>query len=204
MTFELGIPEISVGVLLIGAVQFLLTLWVSERVKAALQKDNAVFLERLRWEQKAREQSEGVAEYMAVARDLTASSPGDDYRRANRLAWELAMWLPADVYKALGRALRSPNSADNPLSVVVAVREVLLGDALGSLTQDDILHHAPGIGQRQGGQQLSQLGSRPPSGGHPGHPPERRTEGSGQPGGGAGGSRAVSGSGALEDQDGAG
>jgi len=87
---------------------------------------------------------------MAIARDLKQRGPPEDYREANRLAWELAMWLPADVYRAMGQALANPDSENNPLSVVIEVRKVLLGDDSGNLTQDDIIHHAPGIGEKRG------------------------------------------------------
>ena len=150
MTFQLGLPEISIGVVLLGALQFLLTLWISGRFKATLQKENAVFLEKLRWGFKVREQAANVADYMAIARELKGSSSDEDYRIANNLAWELAMWLPADVYKTLGRALSKPDEKNNPLSVVIDVRKVLLGDEVGDLTKDDIIHHAPGIGKKIG------------------------------------------------------
>jgi hypothetical protein len=147
MTFTLGLKEIGIGVILLGALQFLLQLWISERLKAWLQKENSVFLENLRWEMKIREQARGVAEYMAIARDLKESESPENFRKVNQLAWELAMWLPEDIYRAMGRALTKPNEKDNPLSVVVAVRKVLLGDSSGNLTQNDIIQHAPGIGR---------------------------------------------------------
>jgi hypothetical protein len=56
MTFELGLPEISLGVILLGVIQFLATLWFSERLKAELQKENAVFAETIKWDLKVREQ----------------------------------------------------------------------------------------------------------------------------------------------------
>jgi hypothetical protein len=143
MTFILGLKEIAIGVIALGALQFLL----QELLKTSLQKKNDVFLEKLRWEMKIREQARGVAEYMAIARDLKESESPDNFRKVNQLAWELAMWLPEDIYRAMGRALTKPNDVDNPLAVVVAVRKVLLGDSSGNLTQNDILQHAPGIGR---------------------------------------------------------
>jgi len=143
MTFILGLKEIAIGVIALGALQFLL----QELLKTSLQKKNDVFLEKLRWEMKIREQARGVAEYMAIARDLKESESPDNFRKVNQLAWELAMWLPEDIYRAMGRALTKPNDVDNPLAVVVAVRKVLLGDSSGNLTQNDIILHAPGIGR---------------------------------------------------------
>ena len=57
------------------------------------------------------------------------------------------LWLPEDIYRAMGRALIKPNEVDNPLAIVVAVRKILLSDTSGNLTQEDIIRHAPGIGR---------------------------------------------------------
>jgi len=102
-------------------------------------------------ELKAKERAERVAEYMAIARDLKETSSEDSFSKANRLSWELAMWLPADVYRSMGKALSKPDEETNPLSVAILVRKVLLGANCGDLTQDDIIHHAPGIGREAKG-----------------------------------------------------
>lgn len=122
-----------------------------ESIKASFQKENTIFFEKLRWELKVREQAERVAEYMAIARDLKASDTSEEYRRTNRLNWELAMWLPEDLYKAMMDAIAKPSDEYNPLSVVVAIRKYLLGDAAGELSQDNIGHHGPGIGRNKSG-----------------------------------------------------
>jgi len=118
-------------------------------LKEFFKKQNDKFLENIRSDSKVREQAACVAEYMAIARDLKDTDPQDAYRRANQLAWELAIWLPEDVYKAMGKALITPDSNINPLSVVIEVRKILLGKKAGSLTQNDVLHHGPGISKLQ-------------------------------------------------------
>jgi len=148
MIFTLGLPEICVGALVLAALQFLAALLISERLKASLQKENAVFLEGLKWDLKVREQAARVAEYMAIARDLKPTDSTEEYRKINRLSWELAMWLPEDIYRAMTRAITAPDKVTNPLSVAIEVRRLLLGKACGNLTQDDIAHHAPGIGKK--------------------------------------------------------
>lgn len=79
MSYQIELPEITVGVLLLGALQYLVTLWLSNKFKAALQKENSEFLEKLKWEFKTREQAQKVAEYMALARSLKEDSSNDDY-----------------------------------------------------------------------------------------------------------------------------
>jgi hypothetical protein len=45
MLYQIELPEIGLGVLLLGALQYLVTLWISNRFKASLQKENSEFLE---------------------------------------------------------------------------------------------------------------------------------------------------------------
>jgi hypothetical protein len=145
---EIGLPAISLGVVVFVAIQFLLSLWIGERLKTSLQKENMVFLEKIRWELKVREQAERVAEYLAIASDLKETDPPEKYQRVNRLNWELAMWLPENLYKAMVDAIIKPNKENNTLSVVVGIRKYLLGDIAGQLSQDNIGCHGPGIGKK--------------------------------------------------------
>lgn len=147
MTFEIGLPEVSAGVILIAALQYLASLLISERLKTSLQKEHSQFLENLKWDLKVREQAVRVAEYLALARNLKEDSPDTDYRKANQLSWELAMWLPEDIYKEMVSSIVSPNEKTNELTTVVPVRKLLLQKEAGNLTSENIAHHAPGIGK---------------------------------------------------------
>jgi len=144
---QLGWTEVWVAVLLLAVVQFLIGLWIKARLEGSIKHSYDRKLEEFRYELKVREQAAKVAEYMELARHLREDSPPEDYRIANRLAWELAMWLPSDVYKRMAEGLVRPNESNNPLVVVVAVRKLLLGDKAGDLTMDNIISHAPGIGK---------------------------------------------------------
>ncbi|GIX54215.1 hypothetical protein ACU6VJ_09610 [Sphaerotilus sulfidivorans] len=146
MTIEIGLPEVSLGVLLLAGLQYLASLWVAERLKTSLQKEHSQFLEGLKWELKVREQAVRVAEYLALARNLKEESPCSDYRKANQLSWELAMWLPDSIYKEMVSAIAAPNERTNELSIVVSVRKLLLQKEAGNLKPENIAHHAPGIG----------------------------------------------------------
>jgi len=148
MTFTLGLPEISLGVVLFGVLQYLASLLISEKLKTSLQKEHSTFIENLKWEVKVREQAVRVAEYLALARSLKEDSPDSEYRKANQLSWELAMWLPDDIYKEMAHAISGPNANINELTTVVAVRSLLLKEKAGKLTSENIAHHAPGIGKK--------------------------------------------------------
>lgn len=123
--------------------------WIVERVKLSLQNEHSEFAEELQWESKARERAEKVAEYLSLARNLKENSKEEDYIKANKLSWELAMWLPDDIYKEMVKAIADPNKDTNELSVVISVRKLLLKDKAGNLNQDNVAHHAPGIGKKQ-------------------------------------------------------
>ena len=147
MTLEIGLPEVSAGVVLFAALQYLASLWISERLKTSLQKEHSQFLENLKWDIKVREQAVRVAEYLALARNLKEGSPDTDYRKANQLSWELAMWLPEDIYKEMVSSITTPNEKTNELTTVVSVRKLLLQKEAGNLAPENIAHHAPGIGK---------------------------------------------------------
>lgn len=123
--------------------------WIKERIKLEIQKIHSEFVEELKWESKTREKAEKVAEYLSFVRNLEENSDKNDYIKANRMSWELAMWLPEEIYKEVVRAIINPNADTNELSVVISVRQLLLGDQSGNLNQNDVAHHAPGIGKKQ-------------------------------------------------------
>ena len=147
--------EVIIGVLssisttiLIVILAFLARNLFIERLKLALQKEHSKFLDELQWNRKVQEQAARVAEYLALARRLKEDSPEIDYERANQLSWELAMWLPEQIYKQMTLAIATPGPDVNALTVSIAVRKLLLGDKAGNLEPDNIAHHAPGIGKK--------------------------------------------------------
>ncbi len=56
------------------------------------------------------------------------------------------MWLPEDIYNEAVKAIVAPSKNVNELSVVISVRKLLLKNKAGKLSQDNVAHHAPGIG----------------------------------------------------------
>lgn len=130
----------------IGVIQFFLAIWTKARLEASIKSEYDRLLEDYRFEQRAKEQAAKAAEYIALARDLKTTATAADYRRANQLAWELALWLPDDLYRKLARALTSPQSKENNiLGVLVEIRKLLLKTP-GTLNDDEVLHHAPNFG----------------------------------------------------------
>lgn len=140
--------EISIITVLLGILQFLFSSWIKSRLENSIKHEYDKFLEEYKYEIKVREQAARVSEYLALARRLKEESAEADYERANQLSWELAMWLPSDIYKSMVKAISSPSEDTNELTVIIDVRELLLKDKAGDLKADDISHHAPGIGKK--------------------------------------------------------
>lgn len=149
IVIQLGWTEAAIAVLLLAVLQFLMSLWVKSRLEGSIKHEYDRRLEEFRFEMRGREQAPKVAEYMEFANHLREDSPPADYQRANSLAWELAMWLPSDVYKLMANSLVHPTEQNNPLEVVVAVRKLLLREKAGDLTAENIINHAPGIGRQR-------------------------------------------------------
>ncbi|MFN4028567.1 MAG: hypothetical protein ACK4LR_01035 [Acidovorax temperans] len=133
----------------LAIVQFLLSLWIAERLKSQLQLENAKVLEAMKWEVRVREQAAKVAEYMSATANLAETDPPERYAQLNRLSWELALWLPSDVYRSMGQALTHRTETENELTVIMQVRKHLLGDQAGDLSSEEIVVHSPGIGKHR-------------------------------------------------------
>lgn len=79
-----------------------------------------------------------IAEYVALASSLTPASPADHYIAANRLLFQLAMTLPAGLF----RVVRSAALSGDPEAIfeaMIAVRATI--GTLGNLEVDDAVLH---------------------------------------------------------------
>lgn len=132
---------------LVAALQWLAGLVIAERLKTALKKEGDAALEALKWDLKVREQAAKMAEYLSLASSLKENDSAEDFRKANRLAWESAMWLPEEIYRDLRTAFQAPTDEVNHFTIVIKVRQLLLGNKAGSLTSEDVVVHGPGIGR---------------------------------------------------------
>ena len=84
-------------------------------------------------EQAVDERAEKITKYLALARSLRTDSSESDYRLANSLAWELALWMPTDFYRLMGQALCKPALFND---FIIAVRRGELKGQAGDLAQD--------------------------------------------------------------------
>ncbi len=139
MKLEITIKYAAVIVLAFSVVQFLLSIWVKSQIENAIEMKYARLLEDYRYTLRAKERAEIVAEYLALYTHESTS-----YQRLNQLSMELALWLPADLYKRLAKAMQKFSAGDhegeNIITVLMDIRSFLLGDT-GGLTDEDIIVH---------------------------------------------------------------
>jgi hypothetical protein len=89
--------------------------------------------------------AEKVSQYLVLAGTLDKNAPLEDYDRANELSLELAMLLPASLYRQMVEAASAPSARVNAATVAIALRVELLGYPAGDLDAASIAQHAPGV-----------------------------------------------------------
>ena len=89
-----------------------------------------------------------VAQYLVIASTLDKSSAPEDYDHANELSLELAMLLPATIYRAMVQAAAQPDGKVNQASVAMMVRRELFAPAEDELQPEHIAIHVPGASPR--------------------------------------------------------
>ena len=90
---------------------------------------------------------EKVAQYLVLAGALDKSSPLEDYERANELSLELAMLLPAAVYRSVVEAAAHPSERLNPATVALMVRQALF-TVEGEEQPVMLAVHVPGLSDK--------------------------------------------------------
>lgn len=88
--------------------------------------------------------AEMVAQYLVLAGTLDKTSPHEDFDRANELSLELAMLLPAGIYRSMAEAAAQPGPRTNPATVALLMRKELLGIEEGDLQAAQVAFHVPG------------------------------------------------------------
>ena len=136
----------------IAILQALAFWWIKVRLQASIKAEYDRLIEEYKFEIKAREQAAKVAEYLAIVKTQDLKTPngrkyGLDYQRANRLAWEVALWLPEEQYRDMAHSLVAAKGSKDILQVIVDIRKVILKDKSGNLLSKDILIHAPTNGK---------------------------------------------------------
>lgn len=130
----IGLNFVLIGAVLAGAFKIFGTAIIDKAVQHRLDKS----LEDYRWRQNSREQSVKIAEYMSLRFSMSDSSSDEYFNRANQLAWELFLWLPADVWREL---MKAQKPGGNYTDALIRAREYLLQEEKSSLGPDDMVRH---------------------------------------------------------------
>ena len=94
MQFIADTARVFIDLFGIVVIQFLAAMWIKARLESSIKLENDRLAEEYKYEIRAKEQAAKIAEYFSYYFRLKADSSESDYRTANKLAWELALWLP--------------------------------------------------------------------------------------------------------------
>ena len=132
----LTLPDFASIALLWAALQFLASKWLEKRLESSIRHEYDRKLEEFRSDIRRREQAARVAKLLA----LRFRQPPISAAEFNELAWELSLWLPADLVRELTRCLCGAEGAKNPKEILIAVRKHILGKDDDGLLAEQIVH----------------------------------------------------------------
>lgn len=130
--------DLSIIICVVAAVQWMVSKWFEARLVQSIKHEYDKRMEELRFETRKREQAARVSELLA-----SEFSADPETERFNRLAWELSLWLPADIVRELTRYLCKDDTAKHPKEILIAIRRLLHGDK-DMLEPEMIVHRATG------------------------------------------------------------
>ncbi len=141
-----GLGILIIGfVLACGIIKIFLDSYISGSVNHALNKK----LEEYKFENERKMLAVQAAEYLFLAVTLTESDSKELYQKVNKMGWELALLLPAEIYRKIVLAIASKDysAVKECYQSLLEVRKLILKDQAGDLSVDDIALHLPGIGR---------------------------------------------------------
>jgi hypothetical protein len=141
-------PAMAVLVLILStAAPFLASQWVENSMRTHYEKQ----LEDYRQQIETRNRAALIAEYVSMwyvsgqINDVNSMEKIEFYQRINKISFELALFLPAEIYRELGPALVKQPDAKTAGDILIDVRRHLL--VPGDLTADNIIYHWPKLKQ---------------------------------------------------------
>jgi hypothetical protein len=101
---NLTLPDLLSVAGFVSIIQVLASKWLESRLTQSIKHEYDRKLEEYRFEMRRRDQAARVAKLLALS-----YQPGLPAHEFNELAWELSVWLPADIVREL-----SPTSRIRP------------------------------------------------------------------------------------------
>lgn len=118
-----------------GLILWLVSKWLEARLQASIKHEYDKKLEDYRNSTRTREQAARVVDLLAYVHYTTNPDP----EKFNRMAWELSLWLPADLVWELTQMLCGASKKD-PKEFIVIVRRILLQNPNDKLEPGQIVH----------------------------------------------------------------
>jgi hypothetical protein len=147
MIIEITITWFLIIFVFFSIIQFVIAIWIKSTLEKSIATKYERILEDYRYNLKVRERAEKIAEYLSLYYE-----DSHNFQKLNQLSWELSLWLPADIYANLSRALLNigPEMDINKktiLDILIDIRRLLLKDP-GNLTGANIIVHAKDVGRK--------------------------------------------------------
>lgn len=124
-----------------GVVQFLISILIKNRLEKSIGLHYSKQLEEYKYQMEARKEAAKVAEYLSsLFQNPDAKSP-----ELNKTAWELALWLPSEVYRKMAVTVVENRDLRSFKELLIEVRQVLKNPPSENdkkpLNWDNIIHH---------------------------------------------------------------
>jgi hypothetical protein len=99
-------------------------------------------LEEYKFDIRKREQAAKVVELFSLVRSISQQNSEDiagHLAAMNCIAWELSLWLPAEIVRGLTNTLKNVEGSKDPKQILIEIRKVLLGSD-DNLQAEEIVH----------------------------------------------------------------
>jgi len=125
----------------VAAIQLLLTTWLKARLENSIRHEYSKQLEEYRYDIEIRKRAEQVAKYLSLLFCNVCNH--SNTVELNRMSWELAMWLPADIYCKLAHAVVERDVEGQWTPLIIEIRKILLKNQEDGLVAENIVFHIP-------------------------------------------------------------
>lgn len=136
----MNLLEIAIQSSLTTVLLGLVGLWFEGRIKKTIEK----YKDALQWETRQREQVTQIAELISlwVAKEYDKTLDANKVRyESQKKYWELALWLPAPVLRALNRAFIEGQAGHYKEAMTLA-RKIIVGED-DDIKAGEIVHWKP-------------------------------------------------------------
>jgi hypothetical protein len=136
LVVQVGFGATAVTVVLLGILQFFLSKWIESRLDASIKLHYDKQLADFQYALRIREQATKIADFFAE----WASGEAGDKTKLRRLSMELALILPADLYRTFGKCTTYAKDRSGSSSVLIEIRKHLLKSEPDDLKPEDVVH----------------------------------------------------------------